>query len=692
MRSDERQKHQDIRDRVREYYGNTLQSSDDLKTDACCCTTQVPPKYVLDVIDEIDDEILTHFYGCGSPIPPALEGATVLDLGCGTGRDVFICSKLVGTAGHVMGIDMTEQQLAFARRHEAAQMRRFGFERSNVVFYQGYIEDLASIGIADSSIDVLISNCVINLSPFKEQVFEEIFRVLKPGGELYFSDIFSDRRVQPEFYDDPVLRGECLSGALYIEDFRRILAKNGCAASYSVESAPLEIGDFQIATKLGCVGFTSHTIRAIKCSDFEDREENYGQLATYLGTMPENKRYFDASEELRLIAGKPVAISGNMATMLKVSRYAQHFDILGGQEKHLGPYEYQSTQEALGLRLKKERLGLRDLVSACDALAIEPFDQRVHDKELLKSAPALSTMQVNVGYRCNLTCSHCFLECGPARTECMSKETMADVLKAFETGGFKTLDITGGSPEMNPHLTWFIEKARPLAKEIIVRSNLTILDQPEYQGLMQVYASSKVKIATSLPYFKENECDSQRGRHVFDRIIGVLRKMNALGYGVEPELKIDLVYNVSGPFLPPDQHELEDFYTYELEREQQVKFNKLYAFNNYPLGRFAHELKYEGKFDYYLKLLSKNYNGAVVAHMMCRSQINVDYDGRLYDCEVNHVLGLPLIGPQNVRDITEVPLEIRPIATNPICYSCAAGSGSSCGGSLMEKYTHSLDS
>lgn len=679
----------DIRDIVSEYYGTTLQGSEDLRTNACCCTTRVPPKYILDVIDEIDDEILSHFYGCGSPIPPALKGATVLDLGCGTGRDVFICSRLVGPEGRVIGVDMTEQQLASARRHEASQLKRFGYERSNVDFRQGYIEDLASLGIEDDSIDVLISNCVINLSPFKEQVFKEIFRVLKPGGELYFSDIFSDRRVPPEFSDDPVLRGECLSGALYREDFRRLLASNGCAAWYVVESSPLEIGDFQIATKLGCIGFSSYTIRAIKCPDLEDREENYGQVATYLGTMPENKRYFDASEEVRFITGRPTAVSGNMASVLSASRYAQHFEVVGGRERHLGHFDHQCAQEALQLKHQKRRLGLRDLESALSALSIEPFDQRVHDKDLLRSAPSLSTMQVNVGYCCNLACTHCYLECGPARTECMSRETMDAVLSAFEAGGFETLDITGGSPEMNPRLAWLIQEARPLAQEIIIRSNLTILDQPEYHEIMQLYADSKVKIVSSLPYVNEGGCDKQRGRQVFSRIISVLRRLNALGYGRDPDFVIDLAYNVSGPFLPPDQHELEDFYAYELEREQQVQFNSLYAFNNYPLGRFAYQLKHEGKFEYYLGLLDENYNGAVVARMMCRSQVNVDYDGGLYDCEANHVLGLPLDGPRNVRDIARAPLQVRSIATSPVCYSCAAGSGSSCGGSLMEKYAQS---
>ena len=664
----------DIRELVREYYGETLQGSDDLKTDACCCTAHTPPKYVIDVMNEIDDEIMAHFYGCGSPIPPALEGATVLDLGCGTGRDVYICSKLVGPSGRVIGVDMTEQQLAFARRHEAAQMARFGFTRSNVEFHCGFIEDLGALGIEDESVDVVVSNCVINLSPFKDQVFKEIARVLKPGGELYFSDIFSDRRVPPKFYDDPVLRGECLSGALYIEDFRRILAEHGMPVYYDVETEPLHVGDFQIETKLGCIGFASHTVRAIKCADLEDREENYGQTATYLGTMPENGRYFDLTEDLRLIKGRPVAVSGNMAAMLRASRYAPHFEVRGDRTHHVGAFDQGAAQEALELARGKRRIGLAELEQACRDLGIEPFDQRVHDKELLRSAPELATMQVNVGYRCNLACSHCFLESGPQRAECMERQTMEAVLAAFARGGFRTLDITGGSPEMNPHLEWFVREASALADEVIVRSNLTILDAPEYRHFMQVYAECGVHLVTSLPYFNEQGCDLQRGRNVFDRVVGVLRELNGLGYGVDPALKIDVAYNVSGPFLPPDQREL------------HVRFDNLYAFNNYALGRFANQLKREGKFDYYLDLLSENYNGAVVARMMCRSQVNVDYDGRLYDCEVNHVLGLPLDGPRNVRDLVDEPLGPRTIATSPLCYSCAAGCGSSCGGSLMDKY------
>lgn len=672
---------EEIRAMVSDYYGS-IAGTDALRTNACTCATDAPPRYVIDVLKDIDEDILAHFYGCGSPIPPALEGCTVLDLGCGTGRDVYICAKLVGPSGHVIGVDMTKSQLDFAREHEAGQIERLGLSESNVEFVESYIEDMASV--PDESVDVVISNCVVNLSPFKEQLFREIFRVLKPGGELYFSDIFSDRRVPEHFYDDPILRGECLSGAMYIEDFRRMLADNGVNAFYDVVTSQLEVGDFRIETKLGCIGFFSHTVRAIKTPDLEDREENYQQVATYLGTMPENPRYFDLSEEVRLIKGRPVAISGNMARMLLASRYAKHFKITP-QRGHVGPYEFEAANEALRLMRGKEQLGLAELERSCEELGIKPFDECIHDKDLLTTA-TLSTMQVNVGYACNLACNHCYLNCGPKRTETMSKETMQACLDAFRAGGYRTLDITGGSPEMNPNLEWFIEEGSKVADEVLVRSNLCILDDPEYAHFKDVYVKNKVKLITSLPYFNEAGTDEQRGAGSFDRIMKVLRELNEMGYAREDDLRIDLVYNVDGPFLPPDQADLEDFYRYELEQAEHVQFNGLYAFNNYNLGRFADKLKYNQKFEYYLKLLADNYNGAVVARIMCRTQINVDYDGGLYDCEVNHVLGLPAEGGLNVRDIVDAPLGKRRIATNPICYSCAAGCGSSCGGSLLEKY------
>ena len=670
-----------IREEVRRYYGEILSSSDDLSTDACACAAAAPPKYVIDALKNIDDEIIAHFYGCGSPIPPALKGATVLDLGCGTGRDVYVASQLAGEGGRVIGIDMTPSQLEFARRYEDQQMKAFGYSASNVEFVEGFIEDMHMI--ADDSIDVVISNCVVNLSPFKKQLFKEVFRVLKPGGELFFSDVFCDRRVPEGFYDDPILRGECLSGAMYIEDFRRMLADYGVKAFYDVAIEELHVGDFRIATKLGFATFYSHTVRAVKSCDMEDREENYGQTATYLGTLPENPRYFDLTDEVRLIKDRPVAISGNMATLLTQSRYAPHFRVTARGE-HVGLYDYEQAQHALQLVRGREEVDLHELNSRCAKLDIEPFESRVHDDGLLESA-TMETMQVNVGYRCNLSCTHCYLSCSPKRDEVMSRETMQACLAAFKTGGYRILDVTGGSPEMNPDLEWFLDEGAKIAEQVIVRSNLTILSKPEYSHFKDVYVRNKVKIVCSLPYYDEQYCDVQRGKGVFKAVIEQLRDLNERGYGRDRDLQIDLVYNVDGPFLPPDQRELEEFYAYQLKKSQGVQFNALYAFNNFTLGRFAARLDRAGKMDYYLKLLADNYNGAVVAHMMCRTQVNVDWDGRLYDCECNHVLGMPVLEARNVRDIADKPLSKRKIRTNPICYSCAAGSGSSCGGSLMEK-------
>ena len=677
----------DIRGQIREYYGSVLSTSDDLRTNACCCATEAPPKYVLDVLRQIDDEILDRFYGCGSPIPPALEGATVLDLGCGTGRDVFIAAKLAGPQGRVIGVDMTPSQIAFAREHAPAQLERLGIPQGNVEFIEGFIEDMPQI--ADASIDVVISNCVINLSPFKEQLFAEVARVLKPGGELYFSDVFSDRRVPAELRDDPVLSGECIAGAMYLPDFRKMLREAGIGAFLVVDEHEMEVGDFAISTKLGCIGFKSCTIRAIKCDGLEDGEENCLQRATYLGTMPENPRYFDLSAEARLIKGRPVAVSSNMARMLEMSRYGRHFEITPARG-HVGPFSFERANEALRLQTRRHPIALDELESACERLRIEPFAERVHDKGLLRSG-RLSTMQLNLGYRCNLACSHCFLECGPARTEVMERKTMEEALAAFAAGGFATLDITGGAPEMNPELPWLIEQASAIAGKVIVRSNLCILGLPEYAHLAEVYRANRVKIVASLPYYEEEGCDGQRGSGTFRATIEQLRRLNGMGYGVDPELEVDLVYNVDGPFLAPDQAELEEFYRYELERTEDVRFNGLYALGNYALGRFATRLATQGKLDYYLGLLADNYNAAVVARIMCRTQVDVDWDGMLYDCEANHVLGLPIMDesgtqPLHVRDIVDRPLGERGIQTSPICYSCSAGAGSSCGGSLLEKY------
>ena len=322
-------------DQIREYYARVLRSSRDLKTDACCALETQPPR-VQEALALIDTEILDRFYGCGSPIPPAIEGRTVLDLGCGAGRDAYVCAKFVGEQGRVIGIDMTDEQIEVARRHQARQARAFGHREPNTSFLQGYIEDLRTLGIGDETVDVVISNCVINLSPDKERVFSEIFRVLKPGGELLFSDVFADRRLPREWLDDPVLVGECLAGAMYVEDFRRMLLRMGLPDCRIVKKRPVRLNNAPVERKVGAVRFSSVTVRAFKLSSLEDRCEDYGQVAVYGGSIPESPHSFTLDDHHEFIAHKPMLVCGNTAAMVGETRYGTHFRLSGGRGEHFG--------------------------------------------------------------------------------------------------------------------------------------------------------------------------------------------------------------------------------------------------------------------------------------------------------------------------------------------------------------------
>lgn len=329
---------EDKKEAVRKYYGKVLKTQKDLRTKACCSIDSFPGP-VKSIIKNIEPEILDKFYGCGSPIPLALEGCNVLDLGSGTGRDVYIAASLVGEHGFSIGVDMTDEQLEIARKHKDAQMKRFGFKRCNVDFKKGFIEDLREPGIEDNSQDVVISNCAINLSPDKKSVFSEAFRVLKLGGELYFSDIFAGRRIPAHIKNDPVLYGECLGGALYIEDFRRILRELGYPDYRVVSKRKIAVDEPEIREKVGMIDFYSMTIRVFKLDDLEDICEDYGQVAVYLGTIADNYHQFQLDDHHIFIKNKPMLVCGNTASMLSNSRYGRHFKIIGDRSVHYGPFK-----------------------------------------------------------------------------------------------------------------------------------------------------------------------------------------------------------------------------------------------------------------------------------------------------------------------------------------------------------------
>ncbi len=318
-------------DPIQQYYGETLASTSDLKTGACCSPAAMPA-HLRTWLGELPRAVTDRFYGCGSPIPAAIEGATVLDLGCGTGRDAFLVSRLVGTTGRVIGLDMTPAQLAVARQAQAVHREQTGLD--NLDFRDGRIEDLAAAGIEDASVDVVISNCVLNLSADKARVFAEILRVLKPGGELFFSDVYSDRRIPRELLDDPVLRGECLSGALYMEDFRRLLLAQGVADYRITARSPVPLLDDNIEARIGMVTFESITVRAFKL-DLEDRCEDFGQVATYRGSIDHHPHRFMLDGHHMFERDRPMLVCGNTAAMLADTRYRAHFEVTP-RRRHFG--------------------------------------------------------------------------------------------------------------------------------------------------------------------------------------------------------------------------------------------------------------------------------------------------------------------------------------------------------------------
>ena len=322
---------------VKEYYGKILKSSDDLKTNACC-TTESMPSHLREILKDIHEEVKDKFYGCGSPIPTALSGKTVLDLGSGSGRDCYLLSKLVGPTGKVIGVDMTDEQLQVARKHVDYHTKKFGYSNSNVEFISGYIEDLESAGIKSESVDLVTSNCVVNLSPAKRRVFSEVFRVLRPGGELYFSDVFASRRIPTDIASDDVMLGECLGGALYTEDFRRLLYDLGCKDFRVTSKTKIALNNNELQQKAGLIDFYSITVRAFKL-ELEDRCEDYGQVATYLGGIKESPNAFVLDDHHTFEKDRPLLVCSNTAMMLQNTRYGEYFKIVGDLKTHFGLFD-----------------------------------------------------------------------------------------------------------------------------------------------------------------------------------------------------------------------------------------------------------------------------------------------------------------------------------------------------------------
>ena len=327
---------------VKEYYGKVLKGSEDLKTSACCDGGGVPG-YLEAAIANVHEEVRSKYYGCGIVIPAALESCRVLDLGSGSGRDVYLISQLVGADGEVVGVDMTDEQLATAEAHKDWHMKKFGFAKPNVRFLKGYLEKLNELDLHPGSFDVVVSNCVINLCVDKLAVLRGAHRLLKPGGEIYFADVYCDRRLPDEIRADPLLYGECLGGALYWNDFLPMAKQAGFLDPRLVTSRPISVDNEAMRHKLGQAQFFSATYRLFKNDELEFACEDYGQAVIYRGGVLEQEQAFELDGHHLIERGKVFPICGNSWRMLADTRFKQYFDFIGDFSTHYGIFDGCTT-------------------------------------------------------------------------------------------------------------------------------------------------------------------------------------------------------------------------------------------------------------------------------------------------------------------------------------------------------------
>jgi len=326
----------DIQETTKEYYGKVLKKSADLKTNAC--TSGKYPQYILEIMKNIHEDVLSSYYGCGLVIPDFLDQTHIIDLGCGTGRDAYILSKLVGEKGSVLGIDMTDEQLDVANKYIDYHREKYGYQKSNVTFKKGYIEELDKLNLNKDFYDIVVSNCVVNLSNNKQAVFEQVYQLLKTGGEFYFSDIYSDRRIPENLRNNKVLWGECLSGALYWNDFINLAKKCGFTDPRLVSSNRITIRNQELEKEVGNIKFYSATYRLFKLPELLEPDcEDYGQAVMYTGTIMNHESSWELDNHHRFEKEKVMTVCGNTYNMLHHTRFWEHFIYLnGGTDTHFG--------------------------------------------------------------------------------------------------------------------------------------------------------------------------------------------------------------------------------------------------------------------------------------------------------------------------------------------------------------------
>lgn len=328
------------------------------------------------------------------------------------------------------------------------------------------------------------------------------------------------------------------------------------------------------------------------------------------------------------------------------------------------------------------------LLSDFKNVGIKQFSRQMREIDLFPLKPTgVEIFQINVGKMCNQVCKHCHVDAGPDRKEIMTRETMQECLDVIEANNFSTVDLTGGAPEMNPDFRWFVEEIRKRGPKVLVRCNLTIIvSNPKYHDLPEFFKQHEVEVVSSLPYFAAKRTDAQRGEGVFEQSIRALKMLNAVGYGLpDSDLRLNLVYNPSGAFLPGDQDQLHAQFEEKLREGFDIRFHDLFAITNLPVSRFLQYLVTSEQYEEYMNELVQAFNPMAAAGVMCRNTISISWDGFLYDCDFNQMLELKLSAPapQHIRDWNTEAVTSRDIVLNQHCYGCTAGAGSSCGGTVV---------
>jgi len=319
---------------------------------------------------------------------------------------------------------------------------------------------------------------------------------------------------------------------------------------------------------------------------------------------------------------------------------------------------------------------------------MQAFAEKIHLTSSEFARRAVDVLQMNMGRYCNLACIHCHVESGPTRTEMMSRETVDDVLRFLASTGIPTLDITGGAPELHPDFDYLVAAAQRLKRHVMDRCNLTVIFEPGKDYLPEFFKQHEVELVCSLPCYSQENVDQQRGKGTFDLSVRALQRLNEIGYG-QPDSKLilNLVYNPVGPHLPPPQGPLEQDYKRILRQQFGIVFNQLFCLTNMPITRYATHLKLRGEYDRYVQLLEANFNPATVDQVMCRNLISVGWSGKIYDCDFNQMLDLPITDDEgnalSISTLSNHQLLNRSIAIGNHCYACTAGAGSSCGGALV---------